>query len=160
VTLPAADHSAGPPTTPGPHIRRRDDLHGRGWLVRVVRKHFRQERMFSDSTWGGAALALAAAQQWRDAQPWFHSPPAGAQGQRRPPPPTAAQVLRYESLLTVQGKPLACAFWCASWTDDQGRTWVRKFSVNFWGEPVARQKALRIHALAQKPPHNRPIHAG
>ncbi len=32
----------------------------------LVRKNFRQERMFSDGIWGRLAQVLTAAQQWRD----------------------------------------------------------------------------------------------
>lgn len=170
---------------PGPYIRRRDDCRGRAWLVRVGRKDVKLERMFSDGTFGGIAQALAAAQQWRDAQPWYRSGRFGIAIRRGPDDPDAAyaralrrvfahvpanpghqdtprpaprlpkapptpQVARHDSLLVIDGRVRLCAFWSATWTDRQGKTWTRKFSVNFWGEEAAHQKALDIYRHQQR----------
>lgn len=133
--------------SPGLHIRRRDDGGIHGWRVRVQRNDVYLERLFSDNAWGGMAQALVAARQWRDQQPWYRPP--------REKATTAAtkqtllsvmEIARHESMLLVDGCRRRCAFWSVSWIDAQGKTWTRKFSVNFWGEEVARQRALAIHA--------------
>ena len=128
------------PNNPGTHIRR-----GRhGWVIRVQQRDCKLERRFDDAAFGGEVQALNAARAWRDQQPWYR-PPGGTRSLRREWP-TVAEVARYESLLDVAGRQRQCAFWSASWTDAKGKVWTRKFSVNFWGEDAARQKALVIQA--------------
>ena len=207
------------PPPPGPHIRRRDDLHSRGWLVRVQQQAYQIDRLFSDSIHGGMAQALAAAQAWRDQQPWYRqgkrgrprslAAPAGApllpginirrignvwvvrvdkrdykverrfsdkafggmvqalaaaqawrnqQPWYRPPGgrpvhPRVSEVMRHERLLDIDGQQRQCTFWSVSWQDADGRIWTRKFSVGFWGEAAARQKAeaIRAYQLSQTP---------
>jgi len=125
---------------PGMNIYR----NGRSWLASVSRRDYKDKRRFRDNEYGGMAQALAAAQAWRAQQPWYRP------GVTRKPPAKAAQVTRHESLLEINGQQRLCAFWSVSWEDAKGKAWTRKFSVNFFGEEVARQKAQAICAQQQR----------
>lgn len=126
-----------------PYIRRRDNPEKRVhvWQVRLQLAEPPASKTFSDKTWGGTAQALEAARQWRDNHPWYQA--------NFKKPNEADEVKRYETSLLMDGEaqPRHCAFWRASWKDEYGRTWTRNFSVNFWGEEVARQKAQAINDL-------------
>lgn len=139
-----------PVLNPGLYIKRRTNGGVQGWRVRVQERDLKVDRLFSDGPWGGMAQSLAAARHWRDQQPWYRSTANASAKPRRDAQAallTAPEVVRHESLLMIDGQPRLCAFWSANWTDATGRTWTRKFSVNFWGEDVAQQKALKVHAL-------------
>lgn len=61
--------------------------------------------------------------------------------------PRVEEIKRHESLMPSidGGPPRIDAFWTARWTDAGGSSQTRKFSVNYWGEEVARQKAMEAH---------------
>jgi len=157
--VPGAPRKAPPPTAAQPYIYR---LHGplyTAWFVRTQRGGVKVTKYFGDRAWGGTAPALAAAIDWRDRQPWYHGqPPQPARGRGGPrgprsgwkTPPAVADLDRYERWITLDGETRLCAFWVASWTDTHGKTWTRKFSVNFWGEDVARQKAQAFRIQYQR----------
>lgn len=61
--------------------------------------------------------------------------------------PRVSEVSRYEALMPgAPGRQArVSAFWTASWYDGNGQTQTRKFSVSYWGEDMARQKAQEMH---------------
>lgn len=61
--------------------------------------------------------------------------------------PRVANVVRRESKIpAAPGRPpWVSAFWIASWTDTNGLHLSQKFSVNYLGEEVSRQKAMEAH---------------
>jgi len=135
------------------NIQRRDGRQMFGWVVRSQRRDANAYQVFSDGTWGGRAQALEAALLWRNRQPWWQpldapkSKNKDRAGQAKPSktPLVVAEVARHDSLLHIDGKQRLCAFWSASYTDAHGKTHTRKFSVNFWGEEAALEKAKAVH---------------
>lgn len=126
----------------GTNLRRVDRVDGtHGWEVRIVRKDLKTTKLFSDGPHGGAEGAMVAAQAWRDQKIGFHP---------RSTPKLSARVLeiyRYEHPMRDVNQPRMSAFWAAAWIDARGHTWTRKYSVEFWGEDMAKNKAEAMHEV-------------
>lgn len=137
---------------PKPHsmrnIRRMDDASRgtHGWMVQVQRQKRITMKMFSDGLWGGKSKALVAARAWRDQQTEPLDEYAHELWQRnilrRNNRSGLVGVARYERRPQPNGRIEGQAFWLASWTDENGASRKRKFSVKRWGERGARQQAI------------------
>lgn len=135
------------------NIRRMDDASRRthGWLVQVQRHNQIAIKMFSDSVWGGKRKALALARAWRDE----HTQPLAEQAHalwrrnrlRSNNRSGLVGVARYERKADAHGhKTGGPAYWLAFWTDANGTSRKRKFSVKRWGERGAKQNAIEARA--------------
>ena len=60
-------------------------------------------------------------------------------------PRVASEVTRYERPSLTKGQREVSAFWVVTWNATGGTRLSRKFSVSYWGEDVARQKAMELH---------------
>jgi hypothetical protein len=120
----------------------------RGWHVKVKRGNQPLTRHFGDSTFGGHANALAAAQAWRDEMLRKGSVPdyvvwrrdilkshntSGIVGVNR-------HVVRTRS----KGKLVETAYWTGSWTTLDSKTRSRSFNIAKYGEEQAKLLAARF----------------
>lgn len=125
-----------------------------GWMATATRSGRRTHKFFCDADWGDEALALSAANTWRSlhaagmqparepkAEPAPHDEPQPARRRGRG---DVDELVRYEKSELGDGRRGHFAFWVAAWTDLDGMRHERKFSVNFWGEEIAQQKAAAL----------------
>ena len=114
-----------------------------GWQVRLQRRGVKHGKFFADGAHGGAAAALAAAREWRDAL--LEELEAGEEGRAR----TAARSARNQSgvvgvsRVRVETNGASYEFWQASWSPEPGTRKCVRFSVLRHGDREAFRLAVR-----------------
>lgn len=133
------------------NIRRIDDATRRtyAWIVQVQRKNRITIKMFSDSNFGGRERALSAAIQYRDALIIAASPAAHNRWRRT--------IVRRNNRSGIPGVGLytrrnGMKRWIACWTDENGVSRSKSFSVSIHGDDKAKELAvteriLQLHRL-------------
>lgn len=136
--------------TPAMRYVQRDEATGAlGWHVCIKRQNQDWYKYFSDSTYGGHANALTAAQAWRDETLAQVSGPDYEVWKRARPNASNTSgmvgVARGVSRQTLKnGRVQESAYWYAYWQGLDGKRRTRAISVRKYGEEQAKAIACRI----------------
>lgn len=132
-------------------ITRMDYKKAKGWYVRVKFRGTEHRKFFGDSTCGGYDEALEAAIEWRDQKEIELGKPRtdrmviansgselGVSGVRRTMVWTGAK--------DRDGNPLPnyTPSYCVTWSPEPGKRKATSFSIDKYGEEVAREKAINL----------------
>lgn len=123
---------------------------GDAWRVSLCRQGQRFVRNFHDSTCGGREAALEAARQYRDEIICNHPPTSRrqfAEVRRRNNRTGITGVYRFAKRYRLRdGTQRETWYWEANWPTERGKSGKATFSVNRYGEDLARQLAIRARA--------------
>ncbi|WP_255429291.1 hypothetical protein [Ramlibacter albus] len=146
-----------PPPAAEPGVSRIEGDEGTrpGWMASAPRDRRETHKFFADRDWGDMHLAHAAATVWRQIHIGGRDAVAELKAPRKfmPAPAAVKSVgrgiaeppVRYEKTQLGDGRRGQFAFWMVAVTDGNGHRLERKFSVNYWGEDIARRKAEAVH---------------
>ena len=117
------------------------------WRVSLCRRGKRHVKNFADKKWGGKAHALKYAKQYRDAL-LLEYPPLSRKEfcsiLRSNNTSGITGVYKYAKSFTLRdGRIKESWYWEATWPAHEGEQAHVAFSVNEYGEEMARQKAIR-----------------
>jgi AP2 domain len=110
-----------------------------GWLVRYTRDGVTFNKLFSDGTYGSPEQSRAAAQEYYDELRTSFPPPTYQEFLGLNKPKSGIHGVRRA---TVYNKGFLYDVWTARWTLN-GKTTLRTFSVNKYGEEIAKELAVK-----------------
>lgn len=128
------------------YIQRIDDSY-HGWKVALRRENKEMHKYFADSVYGGTPKALVAAMAWRDEVEAKHATVGYAIWRRERVHPTNTTglvgVYRGINVKNRGGVELKFYYWQGYWAGVDGKRNSRTFSINKYGEEVAKDLACR-----------------
>jgi len=130
-------------------ISRIDDIAHRtyAWRVSLTRRGKKLVKNFPDKRWGGKAKALRAAKAHRDELLLAYPPLTRrefSKAKRRNNTSGITGVYTYAKRFTLRnGTEKETWYWEAHWPTESGESAHEAFSVNRYGEAMARQMAIR-----------------
>jgi hypothetical protein len=117
------------------------------WRISLCRRGKRHVKNFADKKWGGKGRALQHAKQYRDALLREYPPLSRKEFcsiLRRNNTSGITGVCKYAKSFTLKnGRIKESWYWEATWPTQQGEQTHLTFSVNEYGEEMARQLAIR-----------------
>lgn len=120
--------------------------HSPAYLVRVIQGGWLRQKLFSDTSWGGARGALRAARAWRDAVVTEEAAAARSAHRRTVRRKNTSSGIPGVGRYVIRTTPV----WMAFWDDEDGRKRTKSFSVNAYGEDAARERAIAARRDALK----------